>query len=112
MSMGYACAILQHLMQSAIHLKRKGECEFSLTGLSGWGSIPQSALCLGGLIFFFGLSALRYFYRKPMNERLDRKAMKKTVKSNVNVNPSQIESICSTFWAVAASALSGLALSG
>jgi hypothetical protein len=91
---------------------KKGECEFSLTGLSGWGSIPQSVLCLGGLIFFFGLSAIRYLCRKPVNGRLDRKAMKKTVKSKVDVKPKFIESICSTFWAVAASALSGLALSG
>lgn len=111
MSMGYAIEILRNFRKFVIASVRKGECEFSLTGLLGLGSSPISAICLGSLICIFVLSDLRHFCCKPIIGGKDRKAMKKTEKRNPKNKTSFIESMGLTLLAVGTEVLSG-ALSG
>jgi len=82
---------------------------FSLTGLTGLGSIPIGILCLGGLITLLCLSALSYLADLPQREEERKDTMKETERSVTKYRIKK--STISTIWAIGTGVWSG-ALSG
>ena len=85
--------------------------ELSLIGLYSWGSIPLSITCLGGLLSFGALSALRFFDVTPRKPRERKVHMRKTGKTRPNVWNRVLKSLTTTVWAIGTGVLAG-ALSG
>ena len=86
--------------------------ELRLTGLAGWGSIPLGIACLGGLLTFLGLSALRYCNELPQKRGERKVHMKRTGKTRTYRWFRIKKSVISTIWAIGTGMWSGLALSG
>lgn len=83
----------------------------SLTGPTGWGSIPLLAVCLGGLLTFVTLMGLELFVR--VLTRTGKESRMKTDKLLKNENLRTLAaSAANTIWAIGISAGSGLALLG
>lgn len=83
-----------------------------LTGLISAGSNPAVTVCLFGLAFFLGLSALRYFGSERPHTRGEKEVpMEKTEITRSVPLTHALQSMASTAWAIgiawAAGALSG-----
>ena len=90
---------------------------FSLTGLTGGGSIPPVMAGLGGLLLLSGATALRAFEFLLVKSRRKEAHMSTTVKlkrqdARLTVWRQSVKASFSTIWAVGTSIASGLALSG
>ena len=83
----------------------------------GGGSIPLAVACLGGLLWFLGLSALNSLSELPHKQRGKEVHMSKTGNLSWRKPRSAVwrifvKSMISTLWAIGTGVASGLALSG
>lgn len=101
-----------HCQNEGVYLNNESLCEFSLTGLVGWGSIPLGIACFGGLLTFLGLSALGYVNQLPHKQRRKEAPMKQTSRTRFTLWFHIKKSMVSTVWAIGAGLWSGSALSG
>lgn len=83
---------------------------FSLTGLTGWGSIPLLILCLGGFLTFMALVAMKTFV---MLSKATRKELPMKRERNRTEKADVVKSaILDTTLVTGTGVWSGLALSG
>jgi len=83
----------------------------SLTGLTGWGSIPLHILCLGGLLTFIALWGMAYAVALSTSNGEEYHMETETAQQN-RITQLKLASAINTIWAIGTGAWSGLALSG
>lgn len=81
--------------------------ELSLIGLFSWDSISLGIACLGGLLGFGALSALRFFNVTPRKPRERKVHMSKAGKTRPNVWNRVLKSLTTTVWAIGTGVLAG-----
>jgi hypothetical protein len=84
----------------------------SLTGLTGWGSIPLGITCLGGLLSLLGLTVLGFIAEVPHKRGEQEVRMPQTGTASSDLGFRIKKSVISTIWAIGTAMWSGVALSG